>query len=226
MSGLNVAISDTKGLFRFADDYDVQVCESIAFRPGDPLTVVYYVGGKPVQLSTETTESGARSLRCVLPSGTRLPDCHRVILIASREGKCYKSDAEVHGVEEAFGETTVSLVVPGWEELERRQFPRYTAILPLTVRAVGEENGEVQLWETSGRTIDLSLGGVQAQLERVPGVGSLVDVRLAIGASDGARALGVVVRNELERSVAAIHFLDYIGAARYHLHGFLAQRAS
>jgi hypothetical protein len=194
-------------------------------RSGEPVTVVYYVDGNPRQVSTRLSTESPFTVQSQDEGMTDLSASQKVILLAQSNGQCFTTEATLEQLSSDSGEWSAQFQCGYWEEINRREFPRYTVILPLQVRALGESDGTLSFWVSNGQTLDASLGGVQAFIDQVPSAGSLVDVRLTLESENIVRVLGVVVRSNINRKVVGIQFLDYIGGARYQLHDYLSQHA-
>ena len=78
--------------------------------------------------------------------------------------------------------------------------------------------------EFCGTTEDLSLGGAWVRPEQALAPGLLVQVTAQLDEQE-VRFLALVARDAGEDGVG-LEFLDYVGGARYYLHGFLERSAA
>lgn len=187
--------------------------------PGSEVGIVFYQETTPHALTTNVVSVRPFAAACSEPGAGRLNPGQRVMLVSEAEGKYAKAEAEVSSVTEEGGAWRIEIGHFGWEEVDRRRFPRRPFEVPVSLRSVVETEAGVEVHHFGGKTEDISLGGVWVVPDHPLQPGSLVEMNLTLG-THPVRILAIVARDAGQGGVG-LEFLDYVGGARYYLHGFL-----
>lgn len=129
-----------------------------------------------------------------------------------------KTTCTVLGVSEVSEGIQIELLDQPWEDLNRRQYPRYLARVPIEIRAIEDCDFKT----CYGVTSDISMGGTRVISDQVPLVGTLVRVKAETGTEGIVDALGLVVHAQPEIGSYGVKFLDLIGASQKYLGNFFS----
>lgn len=195
-----------------------------ALPQGTPISVVYYLNSHPIALAATVTSQEPLTLSTSDRSASELSAGNRALLIIQDGANFAKAEAEITRCEQFAGGWRIEAGQFGWEEIDRRKYPRYPAELPVTVKAVLERDGSPKLKYVSGVTVDMSLGGAWIRTQDVLALNSLVEFNAELGEGHQLRTLAIVAWSHDEFNFG-LEFVDYLGASRYHLHNFLAKAA-
>lgn len=190
-----------------------------AATPGSEIGVIFYEDTTPHALNATVVSVRPFAVSCREPAAGRLKPGQRVMLVCESDGNYAKAEAEISEVVPEEGAWRVQVGHFGWEEVDRRRFPRHAIDASVSLRSVVETPDGVEVQHFGGRTEDISLGGVWVVPERPLQPGSLVEMNMTLGAHP-IRILAIVARDAGKGGVG-LEFLDYVGGARYYLHTFL-----
>lgn len=188
-------------------------------RPGAAVNLVFYDEGRAHIVGSEISSLKPFTLSSTDPHTALLKEGRRVMMIFQREGRFARAEAEVRAATQDEQAWRVEALHYGWEEVDRRRYPRYMASVVLSLRAVAEREGQIRFSCFEVQTEDLSLGGAWVATSNPLPAGSLVEVEAVLRPGEHVRILALVVRSS--DTGMALDFLDYIGASRYYLHAFL-----
>ncbi len=195
--------------------------------PGSNVSIVFYVDGEPVAISGE--------LKCAEPfevwshsEGTaHLADGRRAMLVVQSGKEFHKAEAELHSVP-AEGGWNIQAKSFGWEEVDRRRYPRYELQLPVTIRAVLESESGIELAQIAGTTEDISIGGIWVKAPHTLTNSTLAEVSVELSPNHWIRALSLVKWADKQHNGMGfgVEFLDFLDGSRYTLHQYLNQKAA
>lgn len=191
---------------------------------GAEVHVLFYEEAQPRMLSARIGALAPMALTTEDPAVRLLKPNMRSILVAEKDGSVAKAECHVKDCRPIGDEWRVEVDITAWEEVDRRRYPRYQVELPVRMRRVREGDDGPQLADIVAITKDVSLGGMLVAVGEDLGQGSLVEVQAALRPKDHIRVLAIVVRAQEEGHVG-LEFLDFVGGARYAMHGFLSEAA-
>lgn len=192
--------------------------------PGAEVGIVFYEEFTPFALTTTLVSVKPFAATTDEAGAARLNSGQRVMLVLQSGPKYAKAEAEVVACSNENGTWRIEVGHFGWEEVDRRRFPRHAVQLDVALRSVLETESGVEVHQFTGTTEDISLGGIWVRPNQPMIPGSLVELNLTL---DGQplRILSIVARDAGESGVG-LEFLDFVGGARYYLHGFLERKAA
>jgi hypothetical protein len=197
---------------------------SFVVKPGAPLSVVFYVNSQPVPLAATVSKHTPLTFITKDRSALLMEVGKRALLILQESGQFAKSEAQITSCEPCSEGWKIEVGQFGWEEVDRRRYPRHEVKMPITVKAVMEQDGGVKLRYVKGETIDVSLGGTWIKTDEELIAGSLVEFQAELGSGEHMRALAIVAWKTEEEGVG-LEFVDFLGGSRYYLHAFLSKAA-
>ena len=192
--------------------------------PGAEVGIVFYEEYTPCALSATISSVKPFAAATSEAGAARLKPGQRVMLVLQSGPKYAKAEAEVVSCATEGGEWRIEVGHFGWEEVDRRRFPRHKVQIPISLRSVVETNGDAEVRVFAGTTEDISLGGVWVRPDEPLEPGALVELN---GTLDGqeVRILSIVARDAGENGVG-LEFLDFVGGARYFLHAYIERAAA
>lgn len=193
-------------------------------KAGSQVHVLFYEEAQPRVLSARIGGLTPMALTTEDPAVRLLKPSMRSILVTEEEGSVAKAECHVKECQAVGDQWRLEVDITAWEEVDRRRYPRYQIELPVRMRRVKEESGGAQLTDIVAITKDVSLGGMLVSVGEELGEGSLVEVQAALRPKEHIRVLAIVVR-ALEAGHAGLEFIDFVGGARYAMHGFLSEAA-
>ena len=193
-------------------------------KPGSPISVVFYLNAQPVALAASISKQNPLTLITNDRNASLLEVGKRALLILQEGGQFSKAEAQITACEQNAEGWRIEAGQFGWEEVDRRRYPRHLISLPVTIKAVLERDGDAQMKYVQGESIDMSLGGalIKTSDELVPG--SLVEFQAELSSSENMRALAIVAWGQLDAGVG-LEFVDFLGGSRYYLHNYLSKAA-
>ncbi len=195
--------------------------------PGSNVSIVFYTGGKPVALSGELKATDPFEVWSQSEGAHHLSEGRRAMLVVQSGREFHKAEAELHSYP---GENGWSITAEtfGWEEVDRRRYPRYEHQLPVSIRAVMESDNGIELTHIEGTTEDVSIGGLWVKAPKTLPGAALVEVTLELAPGKVIRALSLVKWADKEHNGLGfgIEFLDFLNGSRYALHQHLNQDAA
>lgn len=191
--------------------------------PGSEVGLVFYEDTTPHALSTVVGSVRPFATVTSEAAAARLSPGQRVMLIFENGAKYAKAEAEVTKCSEEDGTWRVEVGHFGWEEVDRRRFTRHKVHMDVKLRSVQETAEGAAVLQFDGWTEDISLGGAWIKSDTKIEAGSLMEFSAMIG-SQNVRVLSIVARDAGEGGFG-VEFLDFVGSARYLLHGFLEPAA-
>jgi hypothetical protein len=197
---------------------------SYVIKTGSPVSVVFYVNAQPVALAASVTKATPLTVITTDRSALLVEVGKRALMILQESGQFAKAEAQVTKCEPCADGWKIEVGQFGWEEVDRRRYPRYAIQMPVVVKAVMERNGSAQLKYVQGETIDVSLGGAWIKATDDLCAGSLVEFQAELGSGEHMRALAIVAWREEEVGIG-LEFVDFLGGSRYYLHNFLSKAA-
>src|SRR5947209_6836252 len=140
-------------------------------RPGSPVSLVFYLNAQPVAIAASVAKQTPLTLNTSDRNASLLEIGKRALLILQDGGQFAKAEAQITSCEQFAEGWRIEAGQFGWEEVDRRRYPRYEVEIGVTVKAVIENNGSAQLKYVQAQTLDMSLGGawIQACDELIPG---------------------------------------------------------
>ncbi|MCO5295498.1 MAG: PilZ domain-containing protein [Fimbriimonadaceae bacterium] len=190
-----------------------------AATPGSEVGIIFYEDATPHALTSTVVSVRPFAATCSEPASERLKPGQRVMLVLESDGKYAKAEAEIAEVVPDGDGWRIQVGHFGWEEVDRRRFPRHPIEASVSLRSVIESEDGVEVQHFGGKTEDISLGGVWVVPDRPLTPGALVEINMTLG-TQPVRILAIVAR-DAGRGGVGLEFLDYVGGARYYLHGFL-----
>jgi len=194
-------------------------------KPGSPVSLVFYLNAQPVALAASVTKQSPLTLSTSDRSAGLLEVGKRALLIVQDGGQFAKAEAQIVTCEEHAEGWRIEAGQFGWEEVDRRRYPRYTVEMPVTVKAVLEKDGAAELKYVHGQTLDISLGGTWLRADSELAIGSLVEFQAELRPGEHMRALAVVAWSGKDKDGLGLEFVDFLGGSRYYLHNFLSEAA-
>ncbi len=191
--------------------------------PGAEVGLVFYEDTTPHALTTVVGSLKPFATVTSEPAAERLHKGQRVVLIFEAAETYARAEAEVTQCTNEGGAWRVEVGHFGWEEVDRRRFARYKRRLDVRLRSVQETDDGAVVLQFEGWTEDLSLGGAWIRSDARIEPGSLMEFSAMIGLQQ-VRILALVAREAGEGGFG-VEFLDFVGSARYFLHGFLESAA-
>lgn len=192
---------------------------------GQSISILFYVEDRPVAVNGTITNLNPVTITSADSSAEWLSEPRRAMLIARKDSEFSKAEAEIHATCEG---STWSIVAEsfGWEQVDRRRYPRYETQIPVTVRAVIESGNQAELKYLEAVTEDLSLGGAWLKSEQKLPSGILVECQISLPTGGKLRVLSTIRwADTIEKSGFGIEFLDFLGGSRQNLQQFLAAAA-
>jgi len=182
------------------------------------------MNAQPVAIAASVVKQVPLTLNTTDRSASMLEVGKRALLIHQDGPNFAKAEAQVVACDHFAEGWRIETGEFGWEEVDRRRYPRSEVKIPIVVKAVLEHKGSAQLKYVQGETVDMSLGGtwLKATDELVPG--SLVEFQADLGNGENMRALAIVAWQSEEAGVG-LEFVDFLGGSRYYLHNFLNKAA-
>lgn len=192
---------------------------------GSTLTTVFHVEGRPSAAFCTVSSEAPLYLTTRDREVGNLEFPRPIMLLWQQGDHVLKGEAEAVSVQSDASGWVVEVQKVQWEDLNRRRHPRVPVTVPVALRAVQELQGNTSINIFQGITEDLSLGGAWVRVEPQVEVGSLVEFQAHLGPNETVRTFGVVAHRSDHKAGVGIEFLDYVGAAHYMLHTFLAKAA-
>jgi hypothetical protein len=197
-----------------------------AVQPGAQVGIVFYVDSQPVAVTASVVSAHPFVMSSEDAGARQLQQGRRVMLLVQQGEHFAKAEAEIFAREQHSGEWQIVAGDFGWEEVDRRRYPRYELEIPVQMKAAIEKEGAVELSRFHGRTVDISVGGAWVDVDERPPQGSLVEFEAELAPGEFIRALCVVAWSETNKKGIGLEFLDFIGGSRYFLHTFLTRSAA
>lgn len=194
-------------------------------RPGSPVSVVFYQNGQPMALAASVSSQKPFAITTNDANARMLEIGKRALLIMQDQGAVAKAEAQVMSVTASGDEWHIEIGKFGWEEVDRRRYPRHPVQIPVTVKAVLERNGNAQLKYVEAVTEDLSLGGAWIKSEDHLKTGSLVEFQAELFNGETVRVLAIVAWSADGEQGVGLEFVDFLGGSQYHLHSYLTKAA-
>ena len=195
-------------------------------RPGSPVSLVFYLNAQPVAIAASVAKQTPLTLSTSDRNASLLEIGKRALLILQEGGQFAKAEAQIISCEPFAEGWRIEAGQFGWEEVDRRRYPRYQVEIPVTIKAVVETNGTAQLKYVQAKTVDISLGGVWVKTdEKALGQGSLVEFQAELAHGEHMRVLAIVAWSN-ESDGLGLEFVDFLGGSRYYLHNFLSDKAA
>lgn len=196
-------------------------------QPGSSVSVIFYVDGRPVALTGEVTHAEPFTIWTASDGASDLADGRRAMLVVQNGKDFSKAEAELHSHREGPGWALVAKSF-GWEEVDRRRYPRYELQLPIAIRAVLDHEEGPQVARLEGNTEDVSIGGAWVKSLKTLPSASLVEVTLDLQPGNAVRALSLVKWADRHDNGLGfgVEFLDFLEGSRYALHQFLNKLAA
>lgn len=192
-------------------------------KPGSPVSLVFYLNAQPVALAASVTRSTPLTLNTSDRSAALLEIGKRALLILQEGGQFAKAEAQITSCEAYAEGWRIEAGQFGWEEVDRRRYPRHHIEIPVIIKAVLESDGTAQLKYVQSQTVDISLGGAWVKASDELATGSLVEFQAELGTGEHMRVLAVVAWSNEEG--VGLEFVDFLGGSRYYLHNYLSQAA-
>ena len=187
--------------------------------------MVFYREGQPIAVAAVLVSQQPFVVTTTDPSVKDVDEGKRALLILQGSGQFSKAEAQVMSVTRVGDNWNVEVGKFGWEEVDRRRYPRYPVTVSATVKAVLERDGSAQLKYVRATTVDLSLGGSWLRPEDPLKPGSLVEFQAELLPGETVRALAIVAWESEREDGVGLEFVDFLGGSRYYLHGFLTKAA-
>jgi hypothetical protein len=195
-------------------------------KPGTPVSVVFYRNAQPLALAASVSNQKPFVLVTADENAEMLEVGKRALLILQEEGQFARAEAQILNCEKHPDGWHIEAGKFGWEEVDRRRYPRHNMQLNVTVKAVLDRNGGPELKYVPAVTEDISLGGAWIRPEDPLKAGSLVEFQADLGSGDAMRVLAIVAWSENGKDGVGLEFVDFLGGSRYYLHGFLTNKAA
>lgn len=192
---------------------------------GQSISVLFYVEDRPVAVNGSVTNLSPFTITSGDSSAEWLTESRRAMLIARNEAEFSKAEAELRATCEG---STWTIVADdfGWEQVDRRRYPRYEVQIPVTVRAVIESGNTAELRYLQATTEDLSLGGAWLKSDQKLPSNILVECQVSLPNGSNLRVLSTIRwADTLEKTGFGVEFLDFLGGSRQVLQQYLAQAA-
>ncbi len=192
---------------------------------GQSISILFYVEDRPVAVNGQVTNLNPFTITSGDSSAEWLSESRRAMLIARNDSEFSKAEAELKATCEG---ATWSIIAAdfGWEQVDRRRYPRYETQIPVTVRAVIESANTAELKYLEATTEDVSLGGAWLKSDQKLPSGILVECQIGLPNGSSLRVLSTIRwADTLEKSGFGIEFLDFLGGSRQALQQYLAQAA-
>jgi hypothetical protein len=191
---------------------------------GSPVDLVLYDEGCTRLIKTVIDTPMPLRLKVVDENAKDMRAARRVMLLAHADGVALRADGHLDSLSREADGLYVQLSHVTWELLERRRHVRVPVELPVRLSLVveGEVQPEIDGWV--GTTADMSISGAFVRCSDLPDAGSLVEFSTVVD-DEEVRTLAVVAHSSKERGGVGLHFVEYLGNARFALHGFLAKAA-
>lgn len=195
--------------------------------PGSNVSIVFYVDGHPVAISGELKSADPFEVWSHSEGTSYLVEGRRAMLIVQSGKDFHKAEAELHSTQ-VEGGWAIHAKSFGWEEVDRRRYPRYELSLPVTIRAVMESDDGIQLTQITGTTEDVSIGGLWVKAPHTLPSATLAEVSVELTENCWIRALSLVKWADKHHNGLGfgIEFLDFLDGSRYALHQYLNQKAA
>lgn len=193
-------------------------------RPGSPVSLVFYMNAQPIAVAASVSKQNPLTLISTDDNAMMLEVGKRALLILQEGGQFAKSEAQIVSCEPFAEGYRIEAGQFGWEEVDRRRYPRYEVNLPVTIKTVMENEHGAQLKYVQAIAVDVSLGGAWIKGGEELSPGSLVEFQAELKTGDHMRVLAIVAwANETEGH--GLEFVDFLGGSRYYLHSFLSKAA-
>lgn len=192
---------------------------------GQNVSVLFYVEDRPVAVNGLVTSLSPFTIESGDSSAEWLSEPRRAMLIARKDSEFSKAEAELSATCEG---TNWKIVASdfGWEQVDRRRYPRYELQIPVTVRAVIESGNTAELKYLEATSEDVSLGGAWLKSSQKLPSGILVECQIAMPNGVNLRVLSTIRWSDtLEKTGFGVEFLDFLGGSRQALQQFLSQAA-
>lgn len=197
-----------------------------AVTPGAPVGLVFYVDSQPMALAANVKLGKPFTMTTADKNAGLLEPGKRTMLILQEGNQFAKAEAQVVACAQDGDNWTIEAGDFGWEEVDRRRYPRYELELDVKLKAVTETEGQAELRYFEAKTVDVSLGGAWVQTDHKLPAGSLVEFQAELTPGHTVRVLGIIAWSVSEKEGLGIEFLDFIGGSRYQLHMFLTHNAA
>lgn len=192
---------------------------------GQSISILFYVEDRPVAVNGVVVSLNPFTIESNDSSAQWLSENRRAMLIARKDSEFSKAEAELTAVCEG-AKWTITADSFGWEQVDRRRYPRFEFQIPVTVRAVIESGNSAELKYLEAVTEDVSLGGAWLKSEQKLPSGILVECQIGLPAGTKLRVLSTIRwADTLEKTGFGVEFLDFLGGSRQSLQQYLAQAA-
>jgi len=193
---------------------------------GQSISVLFYVEDRPVAVNGLVTNLSPFTIETGDSSAEWLFESRRAMLIARNDSEFSKAEAELKATCTGTKWTIVAADF-GWEQVDRRRYPRFETQIGVTVRAVIESGNTAELKYLEATTEDISLGGAWLKSDQKLPAGILVECQLTLPTGNSFRVLSTIRwADTLEKSGFGVEFLDFLGGSRQGLQQFLAAQAA
>lgn len=192
---------------------------------GQNVSILFYVEDKPVAVNGTVTSLEPFAMKSTDPSAEWLKDGLRAMLIARWEDEFSKAEAHLTAKSSGNG-WAITAQEFGWEQVDRRRYPRFNMEIKATLRAVIEQNGYAELRYIEAVTEDLSLGGAWLKTNESLPSDILVEFQATMPDGKQLRILSNVKwSNTAEKSGIGVEFIDFLAGSRQQLQLFFAKAA-
>lgn len=192
---------------------------------GQSISVLFYVEDRPVAVNGLVTNTNPFTIETGDSSAEWLLESRRAMLIARNDTEFSKAEAELKATCDGTKWTIVAADF-GWEQVDRRRYPRFETQIPVTVRAVIESGNTAELKYLEATTEDISLGGAWLKSDQKLPSGILVECQIGLPSGTNLRVLSTIRwADTWEKTGFGVEFLDFLGGSRQGLQQFLAQAA-
>ncbi|MEQ1935747.1 MAG: PilZ domain-containing protein [Fimbriimonadaceae bacterium] len=192
---------------------------------GQNISILFYVDDKPVAVNGTVTALEPFCMKSTDPSAAWLEECRRAMLIARWDNEFSKAEADLSAEKSGTGWNIVAREF-GWEQVDRRRYPRFNISLGATLRAVIESDGCAELKYIEAITEDLSLGGAWLKTDENLPSDILVEFQVQLPDGKNLRILSNVKwSNTAEKSGIGVEFIDFLSGSRQQLQLFFSKAA-
>ncbi|MEQ1823336.1 MAG: PilZ domain-containing protein [Fimbriimonadaceae bacterium] len=190
------------------------------------MSILFYVEDKPVAVNGTVTALEPFAMKSNDPSAAWLKDGQRAMLIARWDNEFSKAEAQLVAEDNGSG-WNITAHEFGWEQVDRRRYPRFEVGLSATLRAVIEENGYAELRYIQATTKDVSLGGAWLMTKENLPSDILVEFQMTLPDGQALRILSNVKwSNTAEKSGIGVEFIDFLSGSRQQLQQFFSKAAA
>lgn len=188
------------------------------------MILAFMIDGRPLAVNCRlTSESPVRAFT----KDRRIQDLAYpcpVILVATKEDKIVRIDAEATSFEEATNGFTVNIQRINVKPSDRRFYTRYPIEVPVSLRAVCEVKESTVISVSMGTTKDVSLGGCWLEVEPVVPMGSIIECKFKIEGEE-IWTLAMIAHENPNRGGNGVEFLDFYGDSKDKLERLLKKVA-